>query len=48
MPEERVSETEGGSKEITQFEEHRKKLIEIKLYMVSMTYETISNGLLYV
>lgn len=26
MPEERVSETEGGSKEITQFEEHRKKI----------------------
>ena len=31
MPEERVSEAEGGSKKITQSEEHRKKLIEIKL-----------------
>ena len=39
---------EDRSAEITQFEEHRKKLIEIKLNMVSMTYETISNGLLYV
>lgn len=48
MPEERVSEAEGGSKKITQSEEHRKKLIEIKLNMVSMTYETISNGRLYV
>ena len=26
MPEERVSEAEGGSKKITQSEEHRKKL----------------------
>lgn len=48
MPEQRVSETERGSKEITQSEERRKKLIEIKLNMVSMTYETVSNGLLYV
>ena len=48
MPEQRVNETEGESKEITRSEEWRKKLIEIKLNMISMTYETVSNGLLYV